>query len=112
LILTYGIYFVFFWTFFGTTIGGFIIGIRLVDSKGNRPSIFRALFRFVIEFMIPILLFIGSLWILFTSRKQAWYDSIAGTYVIYNWAAKPEERHVRRGLIAGYTLPKPTVKEE
>jgi uncharacterized RDD family membrane protein YckC len=108
LILCYTIYFVFFWSFLGTTIGGFIIGIRLVNKKGRRPSIIQAIFRFIIEFMIPIFLIFGSLWILIDRRKQAWYDKLAGTYVIYSWAAKPEERFVRRGMIEGYKLDEPS----
>jgi uncharacterized RDD family membrane protein YckC len=51
---------------------------------------------------LPVL-FIGSIWIFINPRRQAWYDKVAGTYVIYNWDARPEERFIAAGL--KYTLP-------
>jgi uncharacterized RDD family membrane protein YckC len=34
----------------------------------------------------------GFLWILVSDRRQGWHDLLAGTYVIYTWAARPDER--------------------
>jgi uncharacterized RDD family membrane protein YckC len=103
LVTVYGTYFLFFWTVIGTTIGGLIIGLRIVTREGRKPSLRRTAIRFFMEFALLPVLFIGSLWIFINPRRQAWYDKVAGTYVIYNWDARPEERFMKAGL--KYTLP-------
>ena len=102
LVSVYAIYYLFFWSFIGTTIGGIIMGIRMINIRGTKPSFLRCLIRFAMEFMLFPLLIIGSLWIFINSRRQAWYDRVAGTYVIYNWTARPDERFWNREKVEKY----------
>ncbi|POY35187.1 RDD family protein [Solitalea longa] len=65
------------------TIGKQILGIKVVDMDGNRISFARATGRYfsvMITNLIP--LFIGYLLALFTDKKQALHDMIAGTVVL------------------------------
>lgn len=76
------IYFVLFWTFKGTTLGGLASQIRVVRTNGEplglSDSIVRALA--CIPSLAP--LGIGGLWILKDREHQAWHDKLAGTYVV------------------------------
>jgi uncharacterized RDD family membrane protein YckC len=89
------IYFIFLWSAVGTTIGGVIIGIKLVNKHGRRPSFWRCCVRFITEFTIPIFGFIAALWIVFSHRRRALYDRMAGTFVVYAWDARPDEKFLR-----------------
>ena len=85
-------YYIFFWVFAGYTPGKAFMGIRIITTDGRKISFFRALLRYFAYFLSAGLLFLGFLWILIDDRRQGWHDKIAGTYVIYTWAAKPDER--------------------
>lgn len=89
--VTFAVYFIFFWTTTGTTIGGLVVGTRVVNTQGRNPTLLQAIVRFLTEFGIPFFFIFGSLWIPFSRRRRALYDRIAGTYVIYAWDAKPDE---------------------
>jgi uncharacterized RDD family membrane protein YckC len=45
-----------------------------------------------------VLFFLGFLWIFVDRRRQGWHDKIANTYVIYTWAAKPDERFLAKRI--------------
>jgi uncharacterized RDD family membrane protein YckC len=47
------------------------------------------------------LFFLGFLWILIDNRRQGWHDKMAGTCVIYNWPARPDENFLRKRLDSG-----------
>jgi uncharacterized RDD family membrane protein YckC len=89
------IYYVFFWSVVGSTIGGLIMGIRIVNRSGRYPTIFQSIVRFLVEIAIPLLGVIGAIWILFNRQHRALFDMIAGTYVIYNWDARPDETFLK-----------------
>ena len=74
-----GFYFVFCWRKYSATPGKYICGMRVVDSGTlERPTILQAVRR-----LISCALFIVGIWfIIFTSRKQALHDKVAGTVVI------------------------------
>lgn len=91
----YTLYFTIFWGLFGKTPGGIVLGFRVVDGRGKRPSYFRAFIRFLIEFGIPLSLFLGGLLILLHPKRRALWDLLAGTYVIYDWDARPEEKFLQ-----------------
>lgn len=86
------VYHVFFWTFAGQTPGKALIGLRVVTLGGRRLSPLRALVRFGGYIVAAVPLFLGFVWALFDDRRQGWHDKLAGTYVIYTWAARPDER--------------------
>jgi uncharacterized RDD family membrane protein YckC len=85
-------YFVFFWTIIGQTPGKALFGIRVIPIHGKKLSIGRSLLRYAGYLVSTAGLFIGFAWILIDDRRQGWHDKIAGTYVVYNWNARPDER--------------------
>ncbi len=94
--VTFGIYYIFLWTAIGTTIGGIIMGTKVVNEKGRHPSIPQALIRFAAEFLIPVLGAFGAIWILFSRRRRALFDRLAGTFVVYNWDARFDETFLKK----------------
>lgn len=91
-------YHVFFWVFAGQTPGKALLGLRLVTSTGRRLSPWRAALRFTAYFISALPLYLGFLWVLVDDRRQAWHDKIAGTLVIYTWAARPDERFLQEEI--------------
>ena len=91
-------YHVFFWVFAGQTPGKALMGLRLVTSTGQRVPPLRASLRFLSYFISGIPLYLGFLWVLVDDRRQAWHDKIAGTVVIYTWAARPDERFLKEEI--------------
>ena len=76
-------YYVSFTAWRGQTIGKMLLEIKVLDERGNIPGIGKAFIREVIgKFISGIVLLIGYIWAAFDSRKQAWHDKIAGTYVV------------------------------
>lgn len=71
---------------FGRTIGDFISRIRVVDEQGNKPGWIQSIVRYVVFVILYCIQPFGQIAIvstvIFTRKKQAPYDMIAGTYVI------------------------------
>ena len=82
-------YFVLFWTLAGQTPGKLIMGLRIVTLDGQQLSFGRSIRRFVGYILSFLTFYMGFLWILIDDRRQGWHDKIAGTCVIYIWAARP-----------------------
>ena len=81
-------YFVAFWAWKGTTVGGIICNLRLVRVDGVPLRFVDALVRGLSSIFSFAALGIGCLWILRDPESQAWHDKIAGTYVVKvprNW---------------------------
>ncbi len=67
----------------GKTLGGMILGIRVVPADGGgNVSIGKALIRTVVAYVSGLVLLLGYLWMLWDRNKQTWHDKAAGTYVI------------------------------
>jgi len=66
-----------------STFGKRMLGMKVVDTNGQRISFGRAVGRFFSKFLSAVILLIGYLMPLWTERRQALHDKIAGTYVIY-----------------------------
>jgi uncharacterized RDD family membrane protein YckC len=75
-------YFVAFWTWKGTTIGGIVCNLRLVRVDGAPVRFADALIRALSSVFSFAALGIGLLWILRDPERQAWHDKIAGTLVL------------------------------
>ena len=75
-------YFAFFHGSWGQTIGKMIFGLRVVTVDGQPLSFSRALIPTIVYALSAIPLFLGFLWVGFTSSKRSWHDLIAGTMVI------------------------------
>jgi uncharacterized RDD family membrane protein YckC len=84
-------YHVFFWALTGQTPGKALLGVRVVTTNGHRISPWRGILRFFGYFLAVIPLGIGLLWIMVDDQRQGWHDKLAKTFVIYTWAARPDE---------------------
>lgn len=65
------------------TLGKIAVGIKVVDSHGERLGYGRSVARYISKILSGLLLGIGFLMVLFTRRKQGLHDMIAGTLVIH-----------------------------
>lgn len=81
-------YFIGFWTWKGTTVGGIILQLRVVRVDGAPLRFVDALVRGLSSVFSAVVVGLGFLWILKDPERQAWQDKIAGTYVVKvprNW---------------------------
>ena len=85
------LYYVFFWTILGQTLGMVLLGLRVVTVEGRSLTVWRAILRFIGYMIAALPFFLGFAWILVDDRRQGWHDKLAGTYVAYTWAARPDE---------------------
>ena len=81
-VLTTGAYFVFFEcsTHQGTP-GKIALGLRVTDLAGGRIGPLRASVRYFAKYLSAAILMIGFFMAIFTRRRQALHDLIAGTVV-------------------------------
>ena len=75
-------YHVAFWAWRGTTLGGIIVGLRVVRVQGSDLRFVDALVRGLTGVFSIAALGIGCLWMLQDPEKQMWHDKIAGTLVV------------------------------
>jgi uncharacterized RDD family membrane protein YckC len=68
------------------------MGLRVVTINGKRLSLLRAILRLIGYLLSALPLYLGFLWTLVDDRRQGWHDKLAGTCVVYTWAARPDER--------------------
>ncbi|TAH48324.1 MAG: RDD family protein [Chloroflexota bacterium] len=90
------IYFIFFWTLSGQTIGDAILGIRVVRLDGKPMTIPRSIRRFIGYLVCFITLGIGFLLMLIDDQRQGLHDMLAGTCVIYAWRGEQDTQTVAR----------------
>ena len=64
------------------TVGKNVMGILVTDMNGARLSMGKAILRYIAKFASTLILFIGWFMPLFTDKKQALHDMIAGTLVV------------------------------
>jgi uncharacterized RDD family membrane protein YckC len=70
------------WAWKGTTIGGIVVGLKVVRIDGKPLTFPVALIRSLAAAFSIIVLFLGYIWIAWDSEKQGWHDKIAGTVVL------------------------------
>ena len=75
-------YFTAMWTWKGTTVGGVVVGLKVVRLDGQPVSITVALVRCLACMFGVMIFFLGFLWIAWDDEKQGWHDKIAGTVVL------------------------------
>jgi uncharacterized RDD family membrane protein YckC len=75
-------YFAGMWTWKGTTVGGIVLGLKIVRLDGGPLTFVVALVRALAAAFSVIILFLGFLWIAWDADKQGWHDRIAGTVVL------------------------------
>ena len=93
------------WNLNGQTVGGLLVGVRVVRDDGRRLSFGRAVLRMVGSYISGLALFIGFLWTLLDRRRQGWHDKLAGSVVVYDWPAVPDESFLREELSVSGVLP-------
>jgi uncharacterized RDD family membrane protein YckC len=75
-------YFAGLWTWKGTTIGGIVIGLKVVRTDNTPVTHTVAIVRALAAAFSIIMFFLGFLWIVWDKEKQGWHDKIAGTVVL------------------------------
>jgi uncharacterized RDD family membrane protein YckC len=68
------------WVVAGATVGKKLLGLRVVNGSGQKPTVIQALIRYL-GYFLSSFLYLGFLWIL-GSEKRGWHDLLAGTYVV------------------------------
>jgi hypothetical protein len=76
------VYFVAMWTWKGTTIGGLVLGHKIVRTNGRPVNFAVALVRSLTSLFSLLIFFLGFLWAGWDREKQTWHDKIAGTVVV------------------------------
>ena len=92
------LYFIFFFSTTGQTVGKAIMGLRVVTTDGKRMGIRRSFIRTLCYTISLAPLGLGFLWVLGEDRRRAWQDKIAHTYVLYVWDARYEENFLRNAV--------------
>jgi uncharacterized RDD family membrane protein YckC len=68
---------------YGATLGKMMLGLRVVDTNGQKIGFGKAALREIIGKWISAFIFgLGYLWVAFDEKKQGWHDKIAGTFVV------------------------------
>lgn len=76
------VYHLAFWAWRGTTLGGIVIGLRIIRIRGGDPRFADALVRVLSSLFSLAALGIGCFWMLQDGERQMWHDKIAGTVVV------------------------------
>lgn len=100
--LLIGFYFVLSWNLIGSTPGDLVMGLRVVKTDGENVSFWRSFLRLIGAVVSAVFLFIGFIWALFDRRRQGWHDKVGGTFVLYDWPAKPEEEFLHEQVMVGF----------
>jgi uncharacterized RDD family membrane protein YckC len=75
-------YFAGMWAWKGTTVGGIVLGLKVVRLDGQPVTFVVALVRALACLLSMFVFFLGFLWIAWDREKQGWHDKIAGTVVV------------------------------
>jgi len=70
------------WAWKGSSIGGIVLGLKVVRLDGQAVSFPVALVRALAGAFSMLVVFLGILWIAWDPEKQGWHDKIAGTVVL------------------------------
>lgn len=76
------LFFGFFWTRNGQTLGMQAWRIRVQTLDGYRLNWSRSLLRFMLSILSWIPLGLGYLWILFSDERLAWHDKLSETCIV------------------------------
>jgi uncharacterized RDD family membrane protein YckC len=82
LILIWTVYHIVMWGLKGATIGGMMVGTRIIRNDGSPIDFSVAVVRALASFLSAAALLLGFFWAGWSAQKQAWHDTIAGTYVV------------------------------
>ena len=83
--LLFTVYLAVSWRGSGRTYGNHVMGLRVVDRKGNRVHPLVSLVRAALYVIFPF----GLLWVLVSGHNRSLQDLIVRTSVIYDWDVRP-----------------------
>jgi uncharacterized RDD family membrane protein YckC len=66
----------------GMTLGGRVLGVKVVDANGQQPSFGTAAIRWIGSYISALILFIGYIMAFWDKKKQTLHDKMAGTLVV------------------------------
>lgn len=81
------------------TIGYILTGVKIVNLKGEKPSIFKMILRASLLVLGPFELIVDIIWLTSEATKQTLRDKYVGTYVV-NLNANP----IGKGKLQNVTL--------
>ena len=90
------LYYVFFWSLTGQTLGQRVMGLRVVRLNSRRLGFRLSLVRWIGYQLCIFTLGIGFLWVLIDDRRMGWHDKLARTCVVYAWPAEQNENFIAR----------------
>ena len=90
------IYLWFGWATTGRTIGKQVMGLRVVNHRGELMRPGGALLRALACVVFPV----GLLWSIISTHNRSLQDVVLRTSVIYDWNARLPERSTRRSHVA------------
>ena len=76
------VYFVYFWSNGGQTIGFRALKLQVIKTDGSALTIADGVIRYIGEIISTVVLFVGLMWVGWDRQKQGWHDKMAHTYVI------------------------------
>jgi uncharacterized RDD family membrane protein YckC len=80
------------WMGTGRTYGNQVMGLRVVNNKGQRLHPFAAIVRAAFCVILPI----GLLWVLVSGQNRSLQDLVLRTSVIYDWDVRPLHPPIQR----------------
>jgi uncharacterized RDD family membrane protein YckC len=101
------VYWIFGWTFLGSTVGKLIMGLRVVGPGGSRVGFWRSVRRVIGYVVSMFAVGLGFLWVIFNKRHHGWADKLAGTSVVYMWHARPDETFLTNSDEPGIEITRP-----
>ncbi|MHB1161121.1 MAG: RDD family protein [Chloroflexota bacterium] len=80
----WGAYFVLFEGLLGGTVGKLILGMRVVNGRGERPGLGAALLRNLLRIVdfLPLFYLLGAILVMTSKQRQRLGDRVAGTFVV------------------------------
>ncbi len=75
-------YYIYLISQWGTTLGGRVMGLKVVDAQGQPLSVGAAAIRWIGSAVSAIIIFIGYLMAFWDKRKQTLHDKMAGSFVV------------------------------
>ncbi len=76
------LYFILLWGLKGTTLGGVVLGIKLVRLDDKPVDWAVALVRALGAFLSLCVVGLGFIWVVWDPQRQSWHDKIAGTTLV------------------------------
>ncbi len=64
------------------TVGYRLTGLKIISTRGNKPSLFAMTFRLMLWLLGPFNLLIDLMWLNTDSERQSLRDCYSGTYVV------------------------------